>query len=365
MQMELSNWNKKGLTWINGELLVVAKDGNNADRFDGIESLAIDDQHSLRYRLARKSAKIVTNFFEWTFISNDLRNQCHEYIGFDLKDFNHQFYSFNQSGIEYVVPALALIKSLIHPRRTQLPRVFKPNFIENIVCMEIFEGEIKISLDCDVLNLGRTRPVAYIHKLFTWFATHRSATAMINSIHRHSRSGRIGIDLPKAIIQAKFLGTQISHVFLVDEIILNQVEPCDNPDIPLSAFDKVINLKENQSSRVSVQFSQREHHPIPLRKDGGLPITRDEWEIVKRELGLSQKYWMQFKYCPQLQLSAILYKLHSNTPWRKTDFGESDWRTAATLYRSLKTTGKFAKIVEVLKHLRSQTIRMEPQGIDD
>jgi len=353
MQMELSSWNKKGLTWINGELLVVVSEGQSAGKFERIESIGIDDNHLSRYSSTIQIAKITTNFCAWTSISNGFRNQSLEVLGFNFEDFNHQFYSFTQFGIEYVVPAFALIKSLIHPRRTLLPKVFKPNFIEDIVCIENVEGKNKISLQRDILNLKITRPVAYIHRLYSWFATHGSATAMINSIHRNARSGRIGIDLPKAIIQAKFKGTQISGVFLVNEIVLNQVEPCEEPDVHLSDFKKVVNLKGIKVNSEHMQFSPLDSLEIPLRTNGGSSITCEEWEIVKKTLSLSDNYLKRFKYCPRLQLSAILNKLHSNLSWRTTDFGESDWRTAATLYRSLKTTGKFEKIINILRELRT------------
>lgn len=353
MQMEYDNWNKKGLAWFNGELYVAARDNSGTEKYECIESITADINHALPCSPKTFSTKLTTNFCDWISISQASKKTCHEFFDINFEDFNHQIFSFTQCGIEYVVPALAFIKALIHPRRALLSYAFKPNFLENIVCIRNIEGDIQISLQRDRFLFNKTRPVAYIQKLYTWFATHPSATAMINSIHNNSRSGRIGVDLPKAIIHAKFLGIQISDTFLVNEIVLNRIEPSEVPSIYLGNSDNAINIKENQHNVRCARYVTIENHEIPLRNDGSSFVTCDEWEKIKTEIGLSQHYLSRFKYCPRLQLSAILQKLHSKSSWRDTEFGKSDWRTAATLYRSLKTTGKLEKILNILKDLRA------------
>lgn len=269
-----------------------------------------------------------------------------------LDEFKHDVYSFTENGEDFLIPALVLIRALMLPRRYYFEDAFNHSFLERTVQIKSLNGEVDFELFGEKACYATVKSLAYTKGLFAWFVAYPSATHMVNSIHGNARKGKIGIDLPNATLSLVVYGTKVGTTTYVHKVRLCSVVPNETALFETVNQDFSIAITRATPAHKCTDVRATESYTIPLRSDGSIEMTSDEWEMVKEEVGFSQSYLARFKYLPQDLLNSIFKKIHSGSSWRYANFEPADWRTAATVFQSMHKSGKFKAIIESLTPMR-------------
>jgi hypothetical protein len=164
---------------------------------------------------------------------------------------------------------------------------------------------------------------------------------MAHSVHEHAVRGDIGIALPTATIRAILTGKKIGNTYYVTDIAVNKIVPQEH------AFD---HLHTASSKAILDRGCSRTLPSIALRGANFSPLSDEEWDAIQPILVPRTIHRCTL---PQRDLfDAVLFKLHTGTPWRKVLCKSGTHENAAQSYRAWKQRGTFDPAIEQLRLMR-------------
>lgn len=263
----------------------------------------------------------------------------------------HQVFELVSDGIRYLVPALVLMRALFRPTAWLLPRMFRPNVLEQ-VCTLSFDGsafEVEVNRRWSTASDSERR--SDCEAALGWMMLHPTARRMADSVHQHAMAGRIAVDMPLASVEVALAGVQGASAVLVTDARILSVSPTESPDFPVAEQVGRIdylnrNWAEGRNLRESVSAD------VPLNADGELVLTDAEWAVVGPLLAGARKTKHAYQHCQRAMLDGILGKLATGKSWREAQYTVGDWRNAATTHRQWTRRGTFAEALQALRAMR-------------
>lgn len=262
----------------------------------------------------------------------------------------HQVFELNGQGTRILIPALALMRGLFRPKAHLLASVFAPHALDRFCRWYEQDGQT------DVLVEPRWWQQSYESRhgnwkdVVRWMFSHESARRMADSVHRNAMAGRLALDLPEALADIVITGMDVNGVFCVTSVRFASLTPLEAPQqpfdlqVPIQFFDK-----ETLAHKASTPCIELD---IPIGP-AGLEVTEEEWGALAPILAKSRREALR-THCPRGIFNDVLHKLSSGTSWRSAQLQASDWRLAATTYRSWRVSGAFEKALAVLAASREQ-----------
>lgn len=258
---------------------------------------------------------------------------------------NHQFFQFSDDGVEFVVPALALMRAFFRPTQFVLPEMFMPQGIERICTPGNKEH-------CEIIVGDWSSRFRTIHRAsgflpLSWLYSFPSARAMSGSLHGHALAGDLGMSLPLAKAQAAAHGLQIGKAFYVTELRLVSL---DALELPFDFAEKHCTTIPFLSAKNPCQDGKR---AAPLRDtnirphpDGVFLTSDEEWKVLEPVLA-TNPHPRQTHDVRRL-LDGIVEKVGTGVAWRKMRCQTGNWGTASSALQRWKKSGVWAQVLPVL-----------------
>jgi len=285
---------------------------------------------------------VITDFRDWQLVPATDYLAAHHIQLCTKAESHHHVFEFQVRHTKYQVPALVLMRAMFYPGKHLLAVMFRPQGLDNLGYLD---GD---SLHL-VHGLVRARGTgAYkwdnnaVRSRLRWMYAFPSAYRMAHSVHDHAMAGIVGITLPAATIQAAVTGKKIGNTYYVTNIAIKKVEPQEQ------VFDHL----HTASSKVIAD--RKCFRTLPNIAPGRLnfrPLSDEEWDAIQPILIPKSIHRCTL---PQRDLlDAVLFKLHTGTPWRKVLCKSGTHENAAQSYRAWKERGTFAPAIEQLRLMRS------------
>jgi len=262
----------------------------------------------------------------------------------------HQVFELNYQGTRILIPALALMRGLFRPKSLLLARMFAPHALERFCLWYEQDGRSEVLVEPKGWRHSAEARHGNWKDVVRWMFSHESARRMADSVHRNAMAGRLALDLPQAKVDIILTGMDVIGVICVTSVRFASLTPLEAPQqpfnlqVPIHFFDK--ELLAHKASTPCIALD------IPIGP-AGLEVTEKEWSALKPILVKTRREAL-LTHCPRGIFNDVLNKLSSGTSWRSAQLQASDWRLAATTYRSWRVSGAFDKALAVLTASREQ-----------
>lgn len=298
--------------------------------------------------LNRTRIQCTTDFARWTPASF-VEFACA--IGLDASvPERHLTWQFMHADIRYVVPALVLIRAMFKPPSYVLPRLFRPQSLDD-VCN--FSGEGPMGFITPVTALG-----SVIHRMrravmlpLSWFYCFPSARETWSSVFHLSCEGQIGLTLPQGELSLVIKGLSHAKNVYVTEAHIRQVNTAEEPFDFASTHTRTIYYLSGES--IGSKGKR-----IPLRlialRDGASSVSDEEWQEIRPmiDAGFRGKSGVPMQ---RATLDGVLSKFCFATTWQQTVYppGVTMSGAVAAVHR-WKRDGRWERIIEVLRRSRGE-----------
>lgn len=329
-----------GLVFQNGKLMAEFSDSSGRKTVADLPSLAA---HGLPSSATHRR-KVSTDFYTWKSVSSVL------YLtAFSLPQHNtasHQFFQFDDDGVEFFVPALALMRAFFRPAKFVLPEMFLPHGIER-VCTPGNQEHCEIIAEGDWSSRFRTMHRASGFLPLSWLYSFPSAREMAGSLHGNALAGRVGMSLPKAKVQAAAHGLQIGKAFYVTELRLVSLDALESPYDFAETHCTTIPFLSAKNPCPDGKPSEPLHDAaIRTHPDGGFLTSDEEWKVLEPVLA-TNPHPRQTHDVRRL-LDGIVEKVGTGVAWRKMRCPTGTWGTASSALQRWKKNGVWAQVLLVL-----------------
>lgn len=330
-----------GLSVQNGELMAEFAASSGRKKVADLPSLAIRGLPSS----ATHRRKVCTDFSTWKSVSgiSYLNAFTRRHQGTQ----NHQFFQFSDGGVDFVVPALALMRAFFRPTKFVLPEMFLPQGIEHICIPGNNSAHCELAPSQSWAVKRRTKKRASGFLPLSWLFSFPSARAMCESLHSHAIAGRLGMSLPTAKVQAVVRGRKLKNSFYVTELRLISLDALESPfdfaamhctTIP---FYSVKNLCRDGKRLEPLRDSTMRHRP-----NGEFAVSDQEWKLI--EPLLTPKLNKHRTHNARLQFDGVVEKVGTGVPWRKMRYLTGTWETASSALQRWKKSGVWPQVRSVL-----------------
>lgn len=256
-----------------------------------------------------------------------------------------------ESGIAVHVPAAVLMQAFFKPNHAVLPAAFTPAGIDRLCFMDFSESCPRLVIDdhsvakhvSDVrFSINRRKPLL-------WLQISKSAKAAMHSVYENALQGSLSMSLPRGCIRAIFHGVlDGSHLYATKVGLLAITVPSED-----SLSGKVEHIRFHAMvEKTRVPAASINDVEVPLRADGSVELTCDEWAIVKPMLLPKKGYVPSDDRLLQL-LNAVLGKLASGLSWKKSVKDPYSMTDLTGAFRRWKTSGRLALILAHLAASRA------------
>jgi hypothetical protein len=256
-------------------------------------------------------------------------------------------FRFLDGGKPYLVPASVFLASMMRPIQHIQSFLFKPQGLESF-CMPLLGGETeKIGLylpPAKVYGSNRQPPQGLL-ATYDWMHCFPSAHAMWSSVYPAACNGRLDVALPQARLTVILHYVKNEGIRLVTEMTIVKLESLETP------FDFAAgHLREfvlHDSTALDWQILHRPACAIqPRGREWRLSDT--EWQMLEPLFaGRTRK-----KYHLRDIIDLILIKFGTGQAWRKLSFGELNFPIVQATYQSMKKTGQWDVLEELLQRAR-------------
>lgn len=243
---------------------------------------------------------------------------------------NHAVWVFHNAGRRYVVPALALIRTLARRRALIYPHLFKPQSLEDICAWNDKVAQVMVQGIPDYLP-RQANLLGLLHNdTLGWMFCFPSARRAWASVYLAAKVGRLHLELPDATVTMQLGVRSCGRTDYVHTIRLMGVEPEEEP----------------------FEFASRHARflePPPRPEVEGVapyvPLTDAEWNAVADIVVNVERPAAQ----PRESLDTMRLKSHEGRSWAKAAavFGTSSTRVA-TLHVNWERSGKLQRVNERL-----------------
>lgn len=251
----------------------------------------------------------------------------------------HGLYKWTIKGRDYLVPALALMRTFFGPSRHLLAEMFRPQALERICYLDFDITPPALCLVIRRVQPVETRAREAVDQRLSWMLAYPSAHQMAGSIHRFGLQGRLDIMLPKATAYVEVTGMPVGASFFVTRCRLMSLAPQEAPivDVPATA-------------RFVMQKFRGHGCDVARHANGSTKLTEAEWAHIYELPGIYKTLLASQTSRPRLD--SILEKLAEETAWKNVAFSAGSIDTVITLHRALTKHGLLEKILLFLEESR-------------
>lgn len=264
----------------------------------------------------------------------------------------HAVYETKSNATRILIPALVLMRALFRPTRYLLPEMFRPQALDRIRFLDLSEPVPRVEfLPATLRNLPDrygdvTTPIA-------WMSSFPSAMAFAASVHRFAMEGRIAVALPKAKMRLSFRGSVKRATFFATSAELLEVMATEAPLDWAAAHPRLV---FRRATHVSETPSEVLRVALPLRSDGAVDVSDDEWRLIQPILCPPQKVKRRSRVDPRRVFDGVLRKLVLATAWRNTPYVVGSAANARFAYRQWKRSGALEAALSVLRRARTSVV---------
>jgi hypothetical protein len=323
-----------GIDFMNGKLVAVIAAGANI-RHENIEALANFEPKAGRNN-KRKSILVDFSFkdLERNFILDTSAR-------FDMPMTNRHavFQGISISGHRFHLPALVLLRTLVQPHTYLVPRLFLPNFINEISRPVELDGNLYWKL---VPPVGeRTFSLRFV-KLLAEFLIRDDAIKSYSSVHVEAMKGNIDFQLPDARFTGLIYGYFFSGEFWCTSITHTNIRHMEkrSPHLP----GNLLLFAPSESTL----FERK------ILLDYSIPLSDAEWSLIAPLFSLRKS---SFDSDVRHFINCIFFKTYTGKAWRQLDTSPYVWYTVAQRLRSWKLTGVWYEACEKLAETRASKLR--------
>jgi hypothetical protein len=284
---------------------------------------------------------VVTDFRDWQLVPATDYLTVHDIQSCAKTESHHHVFEFQVRRTKFQVPALVLMRAMFYPSKRLLAIMFRPQGLDNLGYVDgdhlhLLEGLVRAR------GTGGYRwDNQAVRSRLRWMYVYPSAYRMAHSVHEHAMRGDIGIVLPTATIRMVLTGKKVKNTYYVTDIAVKKIVPQEH------AFDY---LHTASSKAISDSDCSGTLPNIALRGVNFRPLSDEEWDTIQPILVPRSMHRCTLRQ--RDLLDAVLFKLHTGTPWRKVVCKSGTHENAAQSYRTWKERGTFGPAIEQLRLMR-------------
>lgn len=266
----------------------------------------------------------------------------------------HQVFELRHKGKTYLVPALALMRSLFRPSTKLLHEMFAPSALERILWLDYSNeanGTGRIVIDAKWATSAAQKQNGNWQGPLIWMTTHPTARRMADSVHQHAMAGRLALDLASCEAEIVFSGVERPDVRLVTEVRFLSITPSEFPDLSVVGCKRKIEFIDRAWAK-GRKIKETISAEIPKHADGSFEMTDKEWSVVGQILAGKRKSSRPYQLCQRTLFDGILCKLGTQMPWKRISYKVGDWRNASTSYHTWKNRGTLEQALAILREMR-------------
>lgn len=216
------------------------------------------EQHTIRIRLDEGSS------------TNEIPKDMGGLLSLPLELWTkHSLYKWTIKGRDYLVPALALIRTFFGPSQHLLAEMFRPQALERICYLDFDSTPPALCLAIRRVQPVEARAREAVDQRLSWMLTYPSAHQMAGSIHRFGLQGRLDITLPKATAYVEVTGMPIGASFFVTRCRLMSLAPHEMPITGVPA-----------TARFVMQKFRGHGCNVARHDNGSTKLTDAEWAHI-------------------------------------------------------------------------------------
>lgn len=263
----------------------------------------------------------------------------------------HAVYASAHEGIRSLVPALVFMRALFRPTRHLLPALCGPQALDRIRYSDFSQTPPIIKFYRKTwANLGRR--YADVSTTVSWLSSFPSAVAFAGSVHLNAQLGRIAVTLPLARARLALRGVRAQGTLFATSAVLLELNATEKPFT--WAEGHTLKIYKRNTSMVTGPFPILQSLAVPLRPDGSVDVTDEEWLAIAPVLIPKGNHHRFSAHNPRLLLDGILRKLAFGTAWRSTPYRTGKKPNAQYAYRTWRSSGTLEKVNSILRDRRGQ-----------
>ncbi|MGZ5857972.1 MAG: transposase [Burkholderiaceae bacterium] len=324
---------------INGKFSFMSVDENGRRSDNAISELSRVD-----CGLKLDRAKVLTNFSEWTVAS------AKSYLPALTDNYEelHRVFSFQNQGIQFLVPALVLLKAFFRPNEAVFKYLFEHNGLERI-CVPSTSTQSDVAILLPLCMHSRAAASLSIRQPLSWMWSFPSAKNLWDSVILAANRGELSLDLPIGLAKVVLHGQKSGNLFKVTDV----------------HFTKITTTEESYEFAVghtkAIQFHKKIKHPrkralrtdIPTHADGSITLTDEEWLKVSILLDAnSANKSKNRKYPLRSIVDGIVNKNAHGIAWKDANFKEGNLSSALQYFRKWNKDGRWEELVSYLNTAR-------------
>ena len=278
------------------------------------------------------------------------------------KEQGHSAWAFHNGSSRYVVPALALMRALFRPHKTMLPRLFRPQSLED-VCTFTERGDgASVAVLPGLGNARRYRERSSVLALLSWFYFFPSARRSWSSVYAEACKGALGMSLPLASSSLVLNGVPMGNNFYVTRINVMSLCPKEEPfEFASKCTVAPIDLYATNHKSGKASKSALAHERTLGLRQGEAAVSDVEWNVVREILDSNRLRGRRSSDNTRGVLDGILQKLCFGTPWMDTTYPSGITHSAAsTALHRWRGDGRWEQVFAVLSEMRRPESSISP-----
>jgi hypothetical protein len=256
----------------------------------------------------------------------------------------HSLYKWTIKGQDYLVPALALMRTFFGPSRHLLAEMFRPQALERICYLDFDSTPPALRLVIGRAQPAQLRAMEAVDQRLSWMLAYPTAHQMAGSVHRFGLQGRLDITLPKATAYVEVTGMPLRDTFFVTRCRLMSLTPQETPIAGVPA-----------TARFVTQKFRGHGCEVAQHDNGSTRLTDAEWAHIYELFGTDSA--LLDSPASRARLDTILEKLAQETAWKNVAHSGVSIDMVIRLHRALTKHGVLEKILLFIEDSRGTTTR--------
>ena len=336
-----------GCTWATG---LVFQNGKLAAEFaDSGGRTTVEDLPGLATRglptLATHRRKVTADFSTWTSVSGASYLKAFKLPQQDTG--RHEFFQFSADSVDFVVPALALMRAFFRPTQYVIPLMLMPQGIEHICVPSENYAHCELSSNGSWSSKRRTKDRASGVLPLSWLYSFPSARGMCGSVHSHALAGHLGMSLPLAKAHAVLHGLKMGKSFYATEVRIMSLDALEPPfDFAENHCRAIPFYSINNKCVGGRRAKPLQDGKIRPNPTGTFAVSDHEWDAIEPLLTTKRNAFRA--HDARLQFDGVVEKVGTGVSWRKMNWSTGTWETASSALQRWKKNGVLAKALDVL-----------------
>lgn len=337
--------------WVNGAPRAVGRAGDDVERIHDLSMLAKDGLVSLDSGIRDQ---ITTNFADWHRVSAD-----RFLTGIGCKPTGtegHSVYSFRAGGMEFLVPALAVLRGLFPLPPAAFSWILSPRSLD-LLCAPIERLGHWSVLTTQVRRdrgAGTQRPMI---ESLTWASLYPSAYEAWRSASAAMKDGRMHIELPMASVRVLPKGIKHKGVFYVTQFVVSAVQAHERPhefagDAP-SSF-----LWSTRSEPIGPKLNDYRESSEPHPLANALSLSDEEWRAIEPLCAAKKKDAKRpgrsARLNPRHLVDSFIVRAATGARWEQVARGSLRAYSVERSWANWRTDGRLHTVLSSISALRGE-----------